>query len=462
MVIADEQTPAAAGAAVPGFRRRERPVCVGRAAPGRARVEPRRATALLTLAAGVALAEGVEACTGLRAESSGRTICCVGAASWPASWPRPRTGSMHRGSRIRHQRDQRPRIPRSSAIASRRSRPKLGRRSIAADVLAETLAALARGTATCSSGRFDAILDAWRPRAPSSRGARVTWTDADRPRIGRHGRHRRHGALLVRTAIGSSGSSRGSDVAVKRASHGVSDTYEGTIAEPGTVTPPIVHTEPDTCMSLMLLAIDVGNTNIVLGVFDGATLVQSWRLQTLRERTADELGLLVDGLFAHSRIDRSQDPRRRPRLGRAAADRHDCADGRALLRRDRRSSSIRRATPACRSCTRIPPKSAPTGSSTRSRRTSSTARDGGRPLIVVRLRHRDDARCGDARRASIWAARSVPASRFRPTRCSSAPRGCRASTCASRRRSSAARRSARWSRGCSTAMSAWSKGWCGG
>jgi type III pantothenate kinase len=56
----------------------------------------------------------------------------------------------------------------------------------------------------------------------------------------------------------------------------------------------------------MLLAIDVGNTNIVLGVFDGATLVQSWRLQTLRERTADELGLLVDGLFEHSRIERVQ------------------------------------------------------------------------------------------------------------------------------------------------------------
>jgi type III pantothenate kinase len=54
----------------------------------------------------------------------------------------------------------------------------------------------------------------------------------------------------------------------------------------------------------MLLAIDVGNTNVVLGVFDNATLVQSWRLQTLRERTSDELGLLVDGLFAHSRIDR--------------------------------------------------------------------------------------------------------------------------------------------------------------
>src|SRR5712664_2584847 len=56
----------------------------------------------------------------------------------------------------------------------------------------------------------------------------------------------------------------------------------------------------------MLLAIDVGNTNIVLGVFDGAALIQGWRLQTLRERTSDELGLLVDGLFAHSRIERVQ------------------------------------------------------------------------------------------------------------------------------------------------------------
>jgi type III pantothenate kinase len=56
----------------------------------------------------------------------------------------------------------------------------------------------------------------------------------------------------------------------------------------------------------MLLAIDVGNTNIVLGVFDGQAVVQSWRLHTVRERTADELGLLVDGLFAHNKIDRSK------------------------------------------------------------------------------------------------------------------------------------------------------------
>jgi type III pantothenate kinase len=53
----------------------------------------------------------------------------------------------------------------------------------------------------------------------------------------------------------------------------------------------------------MLLAIDVGNTNIVLGVFDGTELKVSWRLLTLRERTADEVGLMVTGLFAHNRLE---------------------------------------------------------------------------------------------------------------------------------------------------------------
>jgi type III pantothenate kinase len=55
----------------------------------------------------------------------------------------------------------------------------------------------------------------------------------------------------------------------------------------------------------MLLAIDVGNTNIVLGVFDGECLAQSWRLQTLRERTADEIGILVTHLFGQSNIDKA-------------------------------------------------------------------------------------------------------------------------------------------------------------
>ena len=53
----------------------------------------------------------------------------------------------------------------------------------------------------------------------------------------------------------------------------------------------------------MLLAIDVGNTNIVLGVFEGERLVESWRLATLRERTSDEIGIWVAQLFEHRAID---------------------------------------------------------------------------------------------------------------------------------------------------------------
>ncbi len=53
----------------------------------------------------------------------------------------------------------------------------------------------------------------------------------------------------------------------------------------------------------MLLAIDVGNTNIVLGVFEGDRVVQSWRLATMRGRTADELGIWIGQLFEHERLD---------------------------------------------------------------------------------------------------------------------------------------------------------------
>jgi type III pantothenate kinase len=56
----------------------------------------------------------------------------------------------------------------------------------------------------------------------------------------------------------------------------------------------------------VLLAIDVGNTNIVLGVFDGDRLRWSWRLATQRERTSDELGILVSELFAHAGLPRDQ------------------------------------------------------------------------------------------------------------------------------------------------------------
>ena len=48
----------------------------------------------------------------------------------------------------------------------------------------------------------------------------------------------------------------------------------------------------------MLLAIDIGNTNTVIGVFDGEELKRSWRIKTDARNTADELALTFQGLLA--------------------------------------------------------------------------------------------------------------------------------------------------------------------
>lgn len=53
----------------------------------------------------------------------------------------------------------------------------------------------------------------------------------------------------------------------------------------------------------MLLVIDVGNTNTVLGIFDGGQLSLHWRLSTTREKTADEYGILCRNLFQLGGID---------------------------------------------------------------------------------------------------------------------------------------------------------------
>jgi type III pantothenate kinase len=52
----------------------------------------------------------------------------------------------------------------------------------------------------------------------------------------------------------------------------------------------------------MLLAVDVGNTNTVVGVFDGARLVAHWRLETREGRTADEYAALLYGFFQLSKV----------------------------------------------------------------------------------------------------------------------------------------------------------------
>jgi type III pantothenate kinase len=53
----------------------------------------------------------------------------------------------------------------------------------------------------------------------------------------------------------------------------------------------------------MLLALDVGNTNTVIGVFDDAALKVHWRLSTRRAGTSDEYGIFVKGLFDFAGLD---------------------------------------------------------------------------------------------------------------------------------------------------------------
>src|SRR6201982_1673341 len=53
----------------------------------------------------------------------------------------------------------------------------------------------------------------------------------------------------------------------------------------------------------MLLTIDVGNTNTVLGVFRGEDLVANWRLTTARQQTVDEYGVLTRNLFTLAGLD---------------------------------------------------------------------------------------------------------------------------------------------------------------
>lgn len=52
----------------------------------------------------------------------------------------------------------------------------------------------------------------------------------------------------------------------------------------------------------MLFCIDIGNTNIVLGLSDGDKVLHHWRIRTEREITADELGIVIRNLFSSSGV----------------------------------------------------------------------------------------------------------------------------------------------------------------
>ncbi len=187
--------------------------------PGRARPSPERATSLLTLAAGVAIAEGIERVTGLGPQIKWPNDLLVGR--------RKLAGILAEGLAV----------DRSAGIGhvvlgyginvglmsvpadllgrTTSLETELGRAVDRAAVAAESLAALATRYDDLLTGRFDAILDAWRRRSPSSLGTRVTWAPGrivgaagtaavtGDTRSGLTAGIDEDGALLVRTSLGT-------------------------------------------------------------------------------------------------------------------------------------------------------------------------------------------------------------------------------------------------------------------
>ena len=174
-------------------------------APGAARIDPGRAAMLMTLMAGVAVAEGVEAATGLRADLkwpndllvSGRKLAGIlseGVRSDAAAGPiRMDAVVVGYGINISPAAYPPELHERVTSIEAER-----GRVADRASVLAQTLAALSTRYDDLLDGRFDAILDAWRRRAPASVGARVTWQTPAGPQAGVTAGIDQDGALLVR------------------------------------------------------------------------------------------------------------------------------------------------------------------------------------------------------------------------------------------------------------------------
>lgn len=59
-------------------------------------------------------------------------------------------------------------------------------------------------------------------------------------------------------------------------------------------------------VSTVIFVFDVGNTNIVLGVYDNDELKHHWRIETNRNRTEDEFGMIVKQLFDHAKLSFSE------------------------------------------------------------------------------------------------------------------------------------------------------------
>ena len=171
--------------------------------PARACVAPERAAGLLTIAAGVALAEAVEHVTGLaprikwpndllvaRRKLAG--ILAEGVAHQAASGLRAVV--LGYGINVGAAAFPRELADRVTALES-----ELGRAVDRPRLCAESLASLASRYDDLLAGRFDAILDAWRTRSFGSRGAQVEWDSPSGVRSGMTEGIDDMGALLVRS-----------------------------------------------------------------------------------------------------------------------------------------------------------------------------------------------------------------------------------------------------------------------
>jgi len=163
-------------------------------APATARVDAARATTLLTLAAGVALVEGVEASTGLSADLKWPNDLLVSGRKLAGILAEGHADTVVLGYGINVLATAFPPELRSRATSLE---SEIGRRIESDLVLDETLAALSRRYEDLLDGRFDAILDAWRRHAPAASGARVSWTTMDGAQSGVTAGIDDRGALLV-------------------------------------------------------------------------------------------------------------------------------------------------------------------------------------------------------------------------------------------------------------------------
>jgi len=168
-------------------------------APAAARVDPPRATMLLTLAAGVAIAEGIEAASGLATALKWPNDVVAGGRKLAGILAERRGDLVVLGYGINVMAAAFPPELRDRATSLE---SEVGREVDRDLVLDETLAALSRRYDDLVDGRFDAILDAWRARAPRAVGAKVSWIAQGVARSGVTCGIDDHGALLVRVDDG--------------------------------------------------------------------------------------------------------------------------------------------------------------------------------------------------------------------------------------------------------------------